>query len=257
DYSGVSIADVAAALEDLWLNVRTAAGVRRTASAVDSWVRCFDVELREKPLRDRRHQVAGRGRWQLVAPPNCFLGEALLERLVEVDGEGVAVLLAPEEEESNIRSLLEGARAVLSNKNARYFLVVQHKTFGAAFVRSLHLEAPWINCCVVSVPPLHSRAVELIIAEATSVAGFTEVVYDSAGVRRVPVLGLLDSSTQPSGVLESRDVVLVSGGGKGIAAECALALARRNGVRLAILGRSLPQADPELDENLRRLVSYG
>src|SRR5262249_42253268 len=211
-----------------------------------------------KPLPDHRRHVSGRGKWQLMAPPNCSMSESLLEGLVEVDGEGVAVVLAPEEEESNIRLILEGAHAVLSNKKAEYFLLVQHGIFGAAFVRSLHLEAPWINCCVVSVPPAHSRAVEWILAEVRLATGFREVIYDSAGVRRMPVLRLLNSErTVRGGVLGSRDVVLVSGGGKGIAAECALALARRSGARLAILGRSLPQADAELDENLQRLASYG
>jgi len=52
-------------------------------------------------------------------------------------------------------------------------------------------------------------------------------------------------------------VLLVSGGGKGIAAECALALARQTGVRLALLGRSSPEQDPELAANLERLSAAG
>src|SRR5262245_21773171 len=100
--------------------------------------------------------------------------------------------------------------------------------------------------------------VEVIMAEVSAAGGFTEVVYDSAGVRRMPVLGLLEANRSPDGgVLGGGDVILVSGGGKGIAAECALALARQSGARLAILGRSVPQADAELDRNLERLTSYG
>src|SRR5262249_16295374 len=202
DYSAVSIADVAAALEDLKLNGKSGAVPKWTASAVDSWVRCFHVELCEQPLPDHRRHVSGRGKWQLMAPPNCSLSESLLERLGGVGGEGVAVVLASEGEESNIRLILEGAHAVLSNKKAAYFLLVQQGTFGAAFVRSLHLEAPWINCCVVSVPPAHSRAVEWILAEVRLATGFREVIYDSAGVRRMPVLRLLNSErTVRGGVL--------------------------------------------------------
>ena len=47
--------------------------------------------------------------------------------------------------------------------------------------------------------------------------------------------------------------LLATGGGKGIGAECALALARRYGARLALLGRSRPERDPELARNLKRL----
>src|SRR5262249_37427416 len=53
------------------------------------------------------------------------------------------------------------------------------------------------------------------------------------------------------------DVLLVTGGGKGIAAECALALARETGVRLVLLGRARPEDDPALATNLCRLPRAG
>jgi acyl transferase domain-containing protein len=57
--------------------------------------------------------------------------------------------------------------------------------------------------------------------------------------------------------LGSDDVLLVTGGGKGIGAECALAVARSAGARLAILGRSDPRHDPELAANLERMAAAG
>ena len=48
------------------------------------------------------------------------------------------------------------------------------------------------------------------------------------------------------------DLLLVTGGGKGITAECALTLARASGCRLALLGRSHPERDEELRNNLDR-----
>jgi enediyne polyketide synthase len=258
DYSAVSIGDVAAALDDLRLNRTPLAGHRRIVSGVDSWVRCFKVELQEERLPGRRRHSSGSGMWQLIAPPGSTLAGALRERLAEADGEGVAVILDAGTETSNLSLLLDGARAVLSNKNATHFLLVQHNTFGAAFVRTLHLEAPWINCCIVSVPADQPSSVEWIARDLGESVGFTEAVYDSIGVRRVPTLRLLDSTeARAAGDIGSRDVVLVSGGGKGIAAECALALSRKTGARLLILGRSLPATDAELAANLDRLASYG
>jgi len=57
--------------------------------------------------------------------------------------------------------------------------------------------------------------------------------------------------------LGPEDVLLVTGGGKGIGAECALAIARSGGARLAILGRSDPRTDPELAANLERMAATG
>ncbi|HKF59412.1 MAG TPA: SDR family NAD(P)-dependent oxidoreductase, partial [Blastocatellia bacterium] len=285
DYSAVSIADVAAALDDLRLNRKPGTDHGRTLSGVEAWVRCFKVELLEERLARRRRHIAGVGNWKLIAPADCALGQSLLERLAGVDGDGVAVVLAANQENSNLRLLLDGAKAVVSNKNANRFVLVQHMTFGAAFVRSLHLEAPWINCCVVSVPPNQPSSVEWIADEVAETVGFTEAVYDSAGIRRVPTLELVDSGgagapddlesasglcrsaggvsksagclSKHAGGLSKEDVVLVSGGGKGIAAECALALARQSGARLALLGRSSPDSDAELSANLHRFASYG
>ncbi len=52
-------------------------------------------------------------------------------------------------------------------------------------------------------------------------------------------------------------MLLVTGGGKGIAAECALAFARETGVKLAIIGRSDPNSDKELAGNLARVAAAG
>ncbi|OPG11560.1 SDR family oxidoreductase, partial [Microbispora sp. GKU 823] len=57
--------------------------------------------------------------------------------------------------------------------------------------------------------------------------------------------------------LDASDVLLVTGGGKGITAECALAVAADSGAKLAVLGRSDPAQDAELAANLRRMADSG
>jgi enediyne polyketide synthase len=52
-------------------------------------------------------------------------------------------------------------------------------------------------------------------------------------------------------------VLLVTGGGKGITAECALAMAHDSGAKLALLGRSDPGQDAELSTNLQRMAQAG
>ena len=57
--------------------------------------------------------------------------------------------------------------------------------------------------------------------------------------------------------LTTRDVLVVTGGARGITAECALRLTRESGARLAIFGRSQPTADDEIISNLERLKACG
>src|SRR5262249_11668348 len=57
--------------------------------------------------------------------------------------------------------------------------------------------------------------------------------------------------------LTSTDVLLVTGGGKGITAECALAMAQDSGAALGLLGRADPAGDAELAANLSRMDAAG
>ena len=112
--------------------------------------------------------------------------------------------------------------------------------------------------CVVDVPLDHPKATEWVVAEAMAAAGYTQAHYDASGKRREPVLQLLRMPEEPTDLpLGSTDVLLVTGGGKGITAECALSVARETGVRLVLVGRSPPSSDTELRANLERMAAAG
>ncbi|MFC5818587.1 type I polyketide synthase [Nonomuraea harbinensis] len=57
--------------------------------------------------------------------------------------------------------------------------------------------------------------------------------------------------------LRRDDVVVITGGGKGIGLEAGLTLAKAYGVRVALIGRSDPGTDPELAGGLERLRAAG
>ncbi|MCP2732006.1 SDR family NAD(P)-dependent oxidoreductase, partial [Symplocastrum sp. BBK-W-15] len=109
--------------------------------------------------------------------------------------------------------------------------------------------------------------IEWVLAEAKAAVGYVESDYDISGVRREPILRLLPNSTPPTPPyqggkisiqnLTSTDLLLVTGGGKGIAAESAISLAKETGIRLALLGRSHPNNDTELAANLERMAGLG
>jgi enediyne polyketide synthase len=259
-FADATVAEVAETLEEL---VRAGgAGHREDAgsspSGVAPWCRAFVPILSECP-RPRRRIDGLAGPWRVVAFPEDPLASRIHEALSHANlGRGVLVCLPPDPDERHIGFLLEAARAVLEDSRADRFVMVQHGGGAASFARTLALEAPRITVCVVDVPPGHLRSVEWIVGEIEAASGFTEVHYDESGRRRVPMLRLLPwAEGAPATVLGPADVLLVSGGGKGIAAECALGLAREMGVSLALIGRSRPETDPALAANLARMAGLG
>jgi enediyne polyketide synthase len=171
-------------------------------------------------------------------------------------------------------------------------VVVQHGGGGGGFARTVHMELPGVTTWLIDLPADADPAVAAAWVAAEVADGddrtdrndgraYHEAHYDAAGTRRVPLLRLLPVTSGPppaaaappvalatttatatagdgafSG-LGPDDVLLVTGGGKGIGAECALAAALSAGARLAILGRSDPRRDPELAANLERMAAAG
>jgi enediyne polyketide synthase len=261
EYAHATVAQMALALEELAANGINPVSAEQHPPGVDAWIRSFTVELIEQPLRAGPKPPEG-GSWRVLASDECPLTSALREAFARCEGSGTLVCLPPDADERSVALLLEGAKAVAAGRDASRFVLVQRGRGAAAFARTLQMEMSHINVCVVNVPSNDARAVEWVLAEARAVEGYAEAHYDEAGVRRVPALRLLpppaeQSAESRAAPLGSEDLILVTGGGKGIAAECALSLARETGARLALLGRSRPEQDAELSANLERMEAAG
>jgi len=117
-----------------------------------------------------------------------------------------------------------------------------YRSFGA----TLHLEAN-IPVSVLSVQPGSDPiiAAKAILSEAAHAAGFICARVDQQGNRFLPQANLLRREGAPKRRrrIEAGDVVLVTGGARGITAECALALARETGARLALVGSTRIDSD--------------
>ncbi|KYC43741.1 beta keto-acyl synthase [Scytonema hofmannii PCC 7110] len=263
DYANASVGAIAQALEEL-LHAgasRIVETEKRSLSGVDSWIRAFTVELVERPLP--RYQFSAsikeKGCWQIIAPTEYLLAKLLQKAFEHYDGGGIILCLPPEEsDECYINLLLQGARAVLAAKEATHFVLIQHNMVGTAFARTLYQEVPNLTTCVINIPVDRPETIEWILAEVRAAVGYSEAHYDAFGYRREPIMRFLPMHKEPAELtLTSNDVLLVTGGGKGIAAECALSLAREIGVRLVLLGRSQPENDIELATNLDRMTASG
>lgn len=271
EFAGATVREVARALAEQPRRDEAAAELERWPAGVDTWVRPFTVEWVEGRAPVPRPIPGGGARgWQVVAPPRHPLAEPLRQALETAGGGGVAVCLAPEPDDAAVGLLLAAARAVEALPRPVGFLVVQGAGWGGGFARTLHLEWPHVATAVVELAfaeacgpadlaAIAGRAAGEVAA-ALSAGSYREARYDAAGRRTEPILRLLGAAPAiTEGVLPlgPEDVLLVTGGGKGIGAECALALARASGARLAILGRSRPEEDGALAANLERLRAAG
>ncbi|GLF98792.1 type I polyketide synthase [Streptomyces yaizuensis] len=260
-----------------------------------AWARAFAVDLDELP-RPARSAPEDNGPWEVFAPAGHPFAETIRQRLENASvGPGVLLCLPPGSTEEDLGPALAAARRALTDPAARRFALVQHDKGATALAKTLHLEDPRLRTTVVRLPAdisanisadtsagISADAVDRIAAEVTeevaatsrfsevhfSGAHFSEghvdgahlggIHHDATGTRTVPTLRPLPiapaRTEQPLG---AGDVLLVTGGGKGITAECALAVARDSGAALAVLGRSDPAADEELAANLRRMADSG
>ncbi len=261
NFATSTLADLARALDDLAATELPADGDAQAApDGIAPWVRAFSVELAEA---ERQPATAGAsGQWQVFASAGHPLSESLARALSSGGlGDGVLLCLPADCGAGHVGLMLSAARAVLAHRGSCRFVVVQDQRGAAGLAKTLHLEMPAVPVTVVTVPLSaglgEERATELtaaIAADAAATAGFSEVSYDESGARRVPLLrAVTDLAVGGELPIGPGDVLLVSGGGKGITAECALALGRRTGAAVAILGRSDPAADAELASNLGRL----
>ncbi|GAA1084445.1 type I polyketide synthase [Nocardiopsis metallicus] len=238
------------------------------AAGAAPWVRAFEVAHAAAPVPPRsgsEEGAASDGGWSVYASPGHPLAEPLRRSLSGL-GEGVLLCLPDGGGPELVGTLLDAARSGLASGAGTRFVVVQGGYGASGVARTLHLEVPGTLTTVVTLAdpePVSAddlrEAVHRVTAEVAATTGFTQVHYDADGHRTVPLLRAVPLAAEPArdAPLGPDDVVLVTGGGKGITAECALSLATEYGSALALLGRAAPEEDTELAANLERVSAAG
>jgi malonyl CoA-acyl carrier protein transacylase len=116
----------------------------------------------------------------------------------------------------------------------------------AGFIKTLAVEWPQVRCKVVDLgPDRPSVMAERLVGEILNAADFAEVGF--LGSRRItlrPVHDPLDENEQPRLVIDPQDVLLVTGGARGITAAITNDLARRYHPTLIVVGRT-PAMTPD------------
>ena len=258
NFATATLLELAEALEEL---TETATAADTEAAAVvagaAAWARPFVLDLDELPLPAAAAPEAA-APWQVYATGDHPLAEPLRRALEGASvGGGVLVCLPEECTEEHLELALRGAQAAAASPPGTRFVLVQHGRGAAGLAKTLQLEAPHLRVTIVHVPAA-AEAVGRVVAEVAATVRYAEVHYDEQGARRVPTLRAMPvRPARTEHPLDSTDVLLVTGGGKGITAECALAVATDSGARLAVLGRSDPAEDTELAANLQRMADSG
>ncbi|WNV84587.1 type I polyketide synthase [Umezawaea sp. Da 62-37] len=235
-------------------------------AGVGQWVRPFSVDHVPVPAPTVDLGSGPRGTWRVFAPADHPLADRLPAALAAAGiGDGVLLCL-PDNGEEHVRLFLEAGRAAVAAAPGTRFVVVQHRFGASGLARTAFLEAvdaPTTIVVLADPAPATEAGVEdavwRVVVETAATTAFSEVHYDAGGTRTVPVLHVLQPPVErPTGTpLDDTDVLLVTGGGKGITAECALAMAKDSGARLAVIGRDDPDQDEEIAANLARMTAAG
>ena len=177
--------------------------------------------------------------------------------LAEVRPEGQALRVALKDETARLYATFKNLISALQKTPMRFIVPVsQDGTFGttggskkllgsfpAGFVRCLRYELPECPGQLIDAGDLPW---EKVIEENLEVVGrWLEVGLTRHGTA-VPVLSQIGSVVHDKRLLDEGDLVLVTGGARGIVFECVTALARETGCRLLLTGRTqLPEGQPD------------
>ncbi len=227
-------------------------------AGVAPWVRRFRVA--ETPAAVPAADAAPPHDWVYRSSASGALDDLLRRRLTRANGaaRAYAVLVDGTAPDALAALLLDFTRALTADAAARRALIVVRAAGGASFARSLALERPGLPVYVVTVegalPP--APVLDAVVAAAARADAYDEIVVRDGRCARHE-LRLDRAPAAPCDMLGPGDVLLVSGGGKGIAAECAFRRALATGAALVLVGRSAPAADAALASNLERFERAG
>jgi NAD(P)-dependent dehydrogenase (short-subunit alcohol dehydrogenase family)/acyl carrier protein len=130
-----------------------------------------------------------------------------------------------------------------------------HEGALAGLVKTAALEWPDVRCGAIDVNPEWDDIAQVGKAVATELVTpdpDTPLEIGLIGPNERIVLELAATPVAPEGPIDlnDQDVVVVTGGARGVTSACAIALARKTGCRVAMLGRSPePDSEPEWLEN--------
>lgn len=258
-FATATLAEIAAMLDDLSGEEAAEAGA---LAGVGPWVRAFAGRTHRETLRKAPStDSTAAAQWRLVGEPSPE-AEALTAALRRLPRptRGIVLSTEPDEENLPVPALLD-ALAALEEHGPQTALVVLSRggNSGAALAKTVFLEQRAGQVTVVQVPldvTLDGDLLGSICGDVATNGSFLEVHYPDGRTRETETWSALPLTGESTPYLGEQDVILATGGGKGITAECALSLAAQSGAALALLGRA-PTNDAAVAKTLQRARALG
>jgi enediyne polyketide synthase len=225
-------------------------------SGIEPWVHFYGISEKLEPLPERLFpdvkdinsgwELIGRASWSA-----CYTNEELMT----LPGEGLILDLRNCSEVEMTTELILAIEKLNAAPTLTALIVLQSTSAVGGFIKSMFLESAHFH--ILLLTSKEKIAIETLIEEQRSNTGFKEVIYRNHK-RFIPVFEPSFHLKRGAKVdLSDQDLIVITGGGKGITAECALALGRKYKTKLVLLGRSSPELDANLASNLKRFDEAG
>jgi enediyne polyketide synthase len=224
------------------------------APGIRRWVRTFAVRWIAAPPSMLHNDRAVRWRTLVIQGSDHDHTMARTFESAEDPADGLLVLLGPEADETSADRLFATC-GIARSQNIPHIAICHAGAAVAAFARSLALERQFESVVTIECLPGVKR--DHIARELSAgVDEFREVRIDRNGLRYEPRFALVSPELTAADRLGDRDVVLITGGTKGIGAECALRLGSRTGAAIVLVGRSA-EHEPAVAAALARCRAAG
>ena len=245
NYANSTLQEIKEALENNLASVDQR--VDKKIEASDSWVRAFITEKIYSPL----------GKNELN---NFALNLAILDKNKDFQNFGNnehAIFFIPtvKFEATNFplqtRVNLLQQIASFDTKNLKSLTILHTRSEITSFGASLHLEKPNLKIRIIDIPEVTSeeKLNEILSTELSQNDIYLNTFYNDNLERFIEKTKVLTENNAPRKIaLSKEDVVLVTGGAKGITAECVAEWAKNYNVKLALLGRTLNHQNTPSEE---------
>jgi enediyne polyketide synthase len=219
---------------------------------VSSWVRYFSVCHQPATAIPTNREV-NPGVWRVAfAGNNREQYESIVAR---TPGKGTLLVLDDASIDDYSQLLLRTAQRCIKEWLAD-LVVIQFSPIAGGFLKSFSLENPTVKVMLFTIQGELEEKMAVSITKRLTImpAGFSEFKVGQDCKHEIPVWrNIPKSNASPDFPIDENDLVLISGGGKGISAECGYQLALNTGCALLIIGRSHVVSDDELARNIKRL----
>jgi enediyne polyketide synthase len=217
---------------------------------VRQWVRPFAVRW---VRQERPHGAKQVSQWKVLPVGASAEDRQTIDAIAGHRGApvGLLVWLGSAFDETSTHELFSACRAAWTAGDVARLAICHAGAPVSAFARSLAVEERFQSVIVIERRP-GIDATEFVLDELDAgTAGFAEARLDEDGFRRVPEFVPAAPPRRRRAAIGPGDVLLVTGGAKGIGAECALRIAARAGAALILAGRSRGD-DPAVMATLAR-----